>query len=77
MVRILPPHPQPGGGFRPLHHHHLRRLSDAELAREHRERLTARDMRAVMLILRELADREHGTCWDRRTSSGQRLRLVR
>ena len=55
---------------------HLRHLSDAELQSERRDRLEARDMSAVMLILRELEDRERGACWDRKTSTGRRLRLV-
>ncbi len=56
---------------------HLRRLSDAQLEREHNERLVARDVPALVAILNELYDRERGTSWDRKTSTGRRLRLVR
>lgn len=56
---------------------HLRRLSDDELQHEHRERLNAREMDRVMMVLQELDDREHDRYWDRKTSTGRRLSLVR
>ena len=56
----------------------VRALSDSELEREHRERLEQRDLSALSVILGELWYREHrgGTCHDRVTSTGRRLRLV-
>lgn len=57
---------------------YLRRLSDDELKREQLRRLNDRDMGHVMLILRELGDRQHGRVRApaRWTPTGRRLRLI-